>query len=590
MKYLVLTCLLSILLFCCSKNPDINPTPEPPGDPFTVTPPLKPVITSLMVYTNNDQRTDPISLSHNLANIPYNSSYQGFNTLEVSTDQFRSVVYTPSTSKTFYATEAVRNYVDLRMFPVEPAGGFLYDYSSGNFPLPAGGTIDLPPYSFGTHSGSVYLYAYVAYLHPSINDYAVTLPSYPFTDKENKRWFLQSLGIYKLIPVSYEVADAALDFNPNVNVEIKIPIVQSQQSIAPDSIAAYTLNGDNVWTETGYAHRSGNFYVKQITKRGCWNFAIPVPAVYVTLKLRTADSTAVYNTRLKIRSGSEEVADVRTNTGGDAVIFVPVGKPLTYELINDHFNSWGPIVPTPTELGTFTKATEKLITLPGRIDRSSFTASVFNCDGTPMKSGVAVLASIGAKDKYAFPIVDGAFSASAWINAGYDLAEITILDNTGIVLSNNRVIFGSALQNSWEQEIKTYALNFYGCQDAQQVFCNYTLDGKKISLKGSSNGTNLTMTQVPTGGIVSVGTDQQGFAFQGWVSTILGNYILSAGVDLPTGIKVNGQTCTLDGNNELAITRQDGAGGFTEGWFLINYKDPSNTAHKISGNFRVKNM
>ena len=98
------------------------------------------------------------------------------------------------------------------------------------------------------------------------------------------------------------------------------------------------------------------------------------------------------------------------------------------------------------------------------------------------------------------------------------------------------------------------------------------------------------MTQVPTGGIVSVGTDQQGFAFQGWVSTILGNYILSAGVDLPTGIKVNGQTCTLDGNNELAITRQDGAGGFTEGWFLINYKDPSNTAHKISGNFRVKNM
>lgn len=542
-----------------------------------------------MVYVNPDISTDWSYMSHNNAGVPYNSPYKGYSTQSVSTDEYSSAVYISNYSKTFTAMEAIRNYVDFHLWPVEAVGDVQYDYGTGSFDLPAGGHIELPPYSFGSHSGSVYLGVRAGYLHPTINDYAAMLPCYPMTDQDNKRWFLQSYGMYKMIPVSGEVADAALDFNRNVNVEMKVPIPAYQQNTAPDSIGAYTLKMSNVWTLAGYAHRSGANYVKQLTTRGVWNFAVPVPGVYVTVKLRTTDSTAVYNTRLKIKSGDEEIADVRTNSSGDAKIFVPVGKALTYEVINDHFNSWSPIVPTPQALGSFSKAGEKIITLPERIDHPSFTASVYNCDGTPMKSGLAVLTSINARDKYVFPFENGAFRASAWINAGYDLAEIAILDPTGQVLSNNRVIFGSALSNSWEQETKKYTLTYYGCQDAQQVFCNYEIDGVAKVLKGPAGSLPLTMVQTPVGGVINVGTASNGFILQGWVSSILGNYIVIAGAEIPTGIKVNGEDCTLDGHYDFAITRQDGTRGFTEGWFLINYKDPSGKKHQMNGTFRVKN-
>jgi hypothetical protein len=307
-----------VLLGSCSKptdqQPDQNPPPLPPPD-HTPAPPKAVVSGRLMVYTiANDQASNPYYVQLNGTQINYNNTYKAFRTPgTVVMDKYATVIMVQSSAtadyrgftpyKTFTASGAMRNYVNAKLSSLtNDAGYVVFDYGSGTISLPGNGQLVLPPYSFGTVSGPVSFHVYADFLSPSITDYAVTLPCYPMADVAGKRWFLNSYGVYLLSPMVTNYDHYGIDFNPNVNVVLRLPVPANEPS-PPDSIGVWNLNSNNLWESNGFAKRNGNYYEKKITKKGYWNFAIPVNGVYTTFRLITSNGFGVPNIRYVIKKG-----------------------------------------------------------------------------------------------------------------------------------------------------------------------------------------------------------------------------------------------------------------------------------------------
>jgi hypothetical protein len=589
----------------CSKNNSVEPPVVNTAD-FTDVPSSTPVSTSLMVYAmGNSQLTNPLYISTNNIYLDYIPGNDGFVTNRISIDKYSSTLaLSPQLSynyggagtfKTFPVTNALRNYVDIKILPLTGVGGFQLDNGSGNFPLPGGGEIDLPSYSLGAHAGGIGFNVAASYLHPSNNDYAVSLPCYAMGDDKGKRWFLNSYGAYFLVPQISNVADQAIDFNPAVNVLLKVPITAGQLTNSPDSIAVWNINTNHVWQLNGYAHKKAGFYETKITHRGFWNIAVPLNGVYVTVHLRTPAGMPVLNTRIKIKNNNNEIADIRTDAEGNAIIFVPTKIELSADVINDHYGNWSSIIAARQSLGSFNSATEKTIVVADRADLPTFEGSVFNCDGSILSSGTAVITNIYAKDSYTFAISNGKFKGSTWINYGNNFPDLRILDDAGNVLSTNKMALAHVSPTDVDQGIKKYQLNYYGCENAASVYCNYTVDTThyRISAGAAASNPVLTETSYPSSlDIIAIeDINGKGITFQGWFSTVFGNYFSGGGINLPTGLKINGVERSLEANSDIIITRHDTfISGYVEGWFLVYYKDNNNTLHKVTGNFRVKKL
>jgi hypothetical protein len=122
------------------------------------------------------------------------------------------------------------------------------------------------------------------------------------------------------------------------------------------------------------------------------------------------------------------------------------------------------------------------------------------------------------------------------------------------------------------------------------------LDGVENSVNSDIQNPAITVTDYPSlQDILQINGPGGSIMLQGYLRSILGNYLSTGGINLPTGIKVNGEVCTIasrdDGGFELLITRRDAnAGGIVEGWFNIFYRDSNNALHNISGNFRGKKL
>jgi hypothetical protein len=405
-------------------------------------------------------------------------------------------------------------------------------------------------------------------------------------DDNGKRRFLDSYGAYFLAPNS-----ANVNFNPDVNVSLQMPVQTVQQATAPDSISVWDLNSDNTWHKVGYAKRTGNVYTQQITHKGYWNFAVLKDGVYITLHLRTSSGIPVVNTRIKLKSRGGEVADARTDSEGNAVVFVPAKEPITLDLINDHYYNWSSVTLIDQPLGSFSAATEKTFTVPDRSDLVTIKGNVFACDGTPITNGTVILFNNAEKDDVMVPVTNGKFAMSAWINYAYNFAHMAISDNSGKLLDTTSVVLGSAMTGD---EPKQYTINLYGCPNTPQLYCNYLLDSTAFSITGQpgSNNPPLIESNDPPGvDIITMGDNTKGISFMGWFTSVGGNFFSwSDGVvNLPTGLKVNGVNCKILGSSEIVITRQDGIiGGYVEGWFSIHYSDNKNQPHKVTGNFRVR--
>ena len=596
----VILCFL-LIFSACKKDADVANDPGAGtgfgtgGGNSNAIPPATPVTTGLSLYASgNYQFANPLSPVSNTVYFNFLSNYLEFNVGSINADKYitklsaranLTIKYTGYENyKTFCVLNSAKNYADMKLIPITDEGGVVYDYGTSTLPLPVNGTISLPAYSFGTHPGSVTFNVHAGYLNPANNDYIISSPSYPFADDNQKRWFLNSYGIYLLIPYATDNSEYDVDFSAAANVVIKLPIPAALLATAPDSIPTWNINSNQVWQRNGYALKVNSFYEKRIDRKGFWNFAIPVEGVYVTLHLRTSDGLGISNTKLKIKNGTDEIADVRTNADGDALVFVPANKILSMSLINDHADWSNQAIVFNQNIGPFTATSEKTIEVADRIDLATLEGNVFNCDGTAFGNGSALLTMLNAKDNYVIPITNGHFKTSTWLTyATTVIADLSVRDGSGTTISTTKVLFGDVTGNVLVRP-KKYNINFYNCPAATKVYCNYRLDNVSHTINADAAAATPVMTA--TDGQVNIDNNGSGVIFKGWFTTVGNNYFLN-------GLTVNGVTCQFDdptGASQVNITRRDAVGGFMEGWFDINYKDNNNVSHNITGNFRVKKV
>lgn len=599
MKNLFFTAI--VLLWMCSCRKDNVNVVNQRGTNlnYTPVPASSPVNTNILVYIpGNVEASNPFYMKSNGMVFSYSASSDGYVINNITTDQYTTsllaypllTVNNPGFDfhKTFTVSNAIKNYVDLKPFPLVDLGDHNYTYNSGTLSLPNGSEILVPSYSYASFSGPGDFGLSAGYLNPRLEGYAISLPCYPLGDDNNKRWFLDSRGIYFLLP------HQNLDFNPAVNIVLRSPIAMDQLAGAPDSIAVWNINSLNVWEKNGYAHKAGSYYEKQITRKGYWNFAVPEDGIYLTLHLRTTTGIEVPNTRIKLKCGQDEIADARTDADGNALVFVPSNKNLTLDLINDHFGNWSAIATTNQSLGAFNTEAEKTYVIADRKDLATIEGAVFNCDGSLLKSGIATLTLPSAKDSYIFPITDGKFKASTWISYGFDvIGDLDIRDNAGMLLTTNTLLLKPGIANNVTNGLSHYNLNFYSCSNASKLSFNYMIDTTNYTINGEATASSPVLTKsayIPFD-VISLEDNGKGITFSGNFTALAGNGFAHGGDYLPTGIKVNGVTCQFDdiAVSELLITRNDSTiGGYIEGWFLAYYKDNNNVSHKITGNFRVK--
>jgi hypothetical protein len=568
---------------------------------YTETPAATPVSSKLMAYAvGNDQSSNPYYITLNGLNLNYNNTYNGFNTTGVvSLDKYTSTLliqpeitgtyeaYTPNSYKTFTASGSSKNYVNAEPITVIEAGSVTYDYGSGTLSLPNSSQLVLPSYSFGMHTGSVSFWVLAAFTDPSTPDYATSLPCYSMADENGKRWFLNSYGMYLLYPWASDNSGFNIDFNPDANVVLRMPVPTNQSNI-PDSIPAWNINNNNVWQQNGFAIRAGNYYEKKITQKGYWNFAVPINGVYTTFHLRSNTALGLPNIRYTIKDGVDEVAEGRTDANGDGIVFVPVNKNLTIDLINDHFVNVMKM--QGLTFGSFNKASEITVTLPPSEDIVTLRGSIFDCNGAPIVSGYAGLRDAHPNnslytDEYLANITNGKFSSAQWSGNGF-IDTLTIYNNSG------ENIFSQLITtSSWADTNYTYNASYYTCLNSTQLYCNYRIDSSSFSIEGN---TNVTPPALYASAINATTTDKHfnlssngmGVQFDAWFIDNDFAYLY------PANITVNGATVQMDassGESEVTLYRNDvTAGGFMEGMFIIYYKDSNGIQHTIAGNFRIK--
>jgi hypothetical protein len=550
-------------------------------------PPATTVNTSLKVWVTNwfqDQSTIAVRYQNQPLMLTSPGHY-GFSSGNSTTDEYATVISILDPAgflipKVFPVTSATTNYVDAMAYVNLTILNVLIR-TAGTYPLPGGGNLILPDSAFGLPtSGALNTFMNAGYLHPADSNYAAMLPCYPFADDQGRRWFLNSYGVCYF--------ESTTDFSPvRDSITLQLPIVTSQQATAPDSVPVWNLNSNNRWQKYGYAHKSGNTYSAHIGHVGFWNFAAEETGGYRTIHLKTTSGAPVVNTRIVIKDGYGEVADGRTDLNGYLQLFIPVDEPLSLGLVADLYNNWARIDQSHLPISFPTNSSTMEFTVPDRQDLVMINGKAFNCDGSPIVSGTAVFNDVYSWDSYAFPIRNGSFTIGEWIDYANNLGTITILDASGKPLDTTSLALGS----NFVFGAKTYDVNLYSCVNSTQLYCNYTLDGTRYSITGTTSSTEPVLTEGDSG-VVTMTSNGKGISFQGWINQILGNYFDRLGIyGAPNGVQVNGIYYPYGQTLDLEISRADAnVGGFVEGWFYITYIDGQNVTHTVSGNFRVKKV
>jgi hypothetical protein len=614
MKHFLLFLLISFSIISCKKGNDVtdvvnsDDTPVLPADGI---PPATPVNSNSRLYVLNPADIYNVSSGNNY--LIYQTGGGGYDIKNLNSDKYYTHFKLGSTStsnltstmgfeqsKVVALSSTVKNYTEIRMPALTNVGSTLYDYGTATFPLPNNGTIYIPPYTYTpTLGGPVSFSIKASYINPLISDYALTMPAL-FTDFNNKRSFLDSYGCYLILAAADDNTWYNIDFKQNAGVKIRMPIPPELLSSAPDSIIAWNFNlGNNTgkWERNGYAHKNANAYEKVINKKGYWNFATPVDGVYLSLHMRTmTDTAALKNLKFKIKTGNAEVADGRTDSEGNALVFVPKNKALQLEIRNDHYNNSAVMPGTINSLGIFSNSQEKTILIPDRYDIAVVEGNVYDCNGLPFSNGYAIMTTTNVDyrpDNYFIPITGGKFKISEFINYAGGQYSMDIYNNSNNLLSQTRLLITiddlPPITPTSPHFYSYQNIALFSCSNAGKLYSNLKRDGASYNFISDINESVPKVTCDYTNS-----SSHKITILNNGLQISFGGFFTPTASLLANPLIVNGINCAYDNsnyNNEVLISRMDpNPGGIVEGWYSIHYRDNANIYHTLKGNFRAKRI
>ena len=592
MKHFFVVALSLVFIVSCKKNNNDMTT-----DPDPVITPIPPIVSGDPVHTSIFLRDIGTNTSLNI-NFAYGVNYfqsfpwQLYYLNNISADKYVSQLnafYPPDYNsigeelyKIFPVGDAITNYVNYKHIDPVNSGNLPLDISSGTFTLPGNGELVIAPFSFGTNlTASTTLLT--AYTNPELTEYAVYLPCYAMAEYNQQKKFLQSYGVFYLQLWNASNLGFHEQIDPNGNVKLRLPILADMQAGAPDSIPAWNIDSlTHLWVQNGFAHKSGNFYEKNIYKKGYWNFAVPQNGTFINIKLRTDSATTVTNTELIIKDPSaKEIAEGYTDANGNATLFVPTNQNLSLVI--------KPIIAVSTQttnIGSFSSTVDVPVTVS--VTSGGFATvfgKVYDCNGTPIAGGyLSFEGNNSTSSKYHLPFSNGYFATSLW-------SDYTIFTNYKVKIYDNQdnQVGDSTLLNLYGGNYnggatgKQYNLNFYSCANSTKLWLNYAIDGVKYSLIDDATSPSCFLLETTPGvNYTGIQTHHNGLGVDFNFSPGSINYDINA----------NGVSYTDDNTSGLGyhyFTRDDGnTGGIVEGAFSLYCRDAANAMHNITGNYRLK--
>lgn len=484
--------------------------------------------------------------------------------------------------RTFNATSGA-NHVVIKLLK-KTVSGTINSTSEGTVSLANGSKITLPANSVvqastgNAYSGTIHIYA--ASIDPTAADIGQTVPgSFMANDKEGKR---VSLASYGMLAVELEgTSGEKLQIREGSTATLATPILPSLQSSAPATIPLWYLDEQTgIWKEEGRATKNGTVYVGDVKHFSFWNYDIGIPAITLSMTLKTNNGVPLVHVPIKISRIGVSLSGQAygwTDSLGQVSGLVPANERLILQVLDPcgltlYAQNIGPYTQN-TDLGTVavTSSTgSSIITLKGKL---------VNCSGSVITKGYAII-YFGNTVRYAAVDANGNFSR-AFLRCSGSAATCHIL---GVDESAQQQ--GSTTAATIIAPV-TDAGTISACGNSAAQYINYKLDGTDYTINSAAND-SLTaytlMTITPTtyiGGYSRSTNATINFKFNG--STTAGTYPV-------TNLSVqNFGTITLTQPFNVVVTNfPQSTGQFYEGNLSGQFKDAQNATHTISGSFRIR--
>ncbi len=383
--------------------------------------------------------------------------------------------------RTFNATSA-SNQVLIQLIKRD-LSGTIDAVAGGNVTLGNGLKIALPANGVVTASnGSAYsgtVNVYAAYIDPTSQEIGRTVPgSLMADDKNGNRVVLSSYGM-----IAVELASPSgekLQVKSGSKATVTSPIPSSLQSSAPANIALWSVNENTgIWKEEGMATKNGTAYVGEVSHFSFWNCDIGLPAVTVSMIIKTPDGDPLIHAWVRINTtgSNPSWAYGFTDSLGQVSGLVPANQGLVLNVLNQCFEpvytqNIGPYNQN-TNLGTITlnqNATSVMKTIRGIVK---------DCSNNIVTQGY-VRIYLGYSVLYAPLDNSGAFEANYFLCAN----SPTTFQVLGVDEVNNQQ------SNIYNGNI-TGAVNDIGvitaCGTSSSQFISYTLDGTNYTVSDASD-------------------------------------------------------------------------------------------------------
>ncbi len=585
--YYLLICTLAIISFNCQK--ELSNT-NGGGLPGTISTPA-PITASLQgnVLDENGQPASGVAVKVGSQAVITNAKGY-FRIKNASLDKIASLVVAEKAGyfkgyRVFSATSGTNNVL-IKLIKRDLAGT-ITNNSGGEVSVASGSKIKLQNGGVMKADGSSYngdVKVYAAYIDPSVNDIAVTVPgSFLATDKDGKRVTLASYG---MLAVELESPSGEkLQVKTGSTATLTTAIPSSGVSNAPATISLWYVDEQTgVWKEEGTATKNGNVYVGDVKHFSFWNCDVSATAVLLSMKIVNAEGTPMIGTPVRItRVNTGFAAWGYTDSLGQVSGLVPGNESLKLDVLTNYpcytsiySQNISPLT-TNTNLGVITVANNPSYT-------ATIKGHVTNCSNATVTNG-KVLMNYGYYNYYLPVDNSGNFSTTITICPGTaNATQVIAIDNAAQQQSNPvpvTVVPGVI-------DLGT----IQACGTSASEYFNYTLDGVDYVISSASGADSInayTYDSVTTVGSYMGGTSGANMNHQ---ITFYFTSNGSAGTFPLLSLGVNGfpQNTLVTPFNVTVTTFPAAVGQFYVGSFSGQFKESANPAnvHTISCTFRVR--
>lgn len=491
-------------------------------------------------------------------------------------------------SRTFRATDASKNYVEIQLLPKTTIGA-VNASAGGTLTLSNGSVITLPANGVVLKSNNAAYTGVVKVAMAWIDPTSASLQQIMPGDLRGVDASGAERGMisYGMMGVELEgTSGEKLQIAPGKKAQLKFPLPSAIQAGAPATIALWSFDETTgLWKQEGTATKVGTKYEAEVSHFSFWNCDAPFDIVAFQAIVKDQNGNVMPHVLVKIKrlpgTGWYNSGAAFTDSAGKVSGMVPKNEQLVLEVYGSsacnavlHTQNIGPFNSTASVNVTVNVPSALTFTISGTAE---------NCSAAPVTDGyIEVQAGFRT---YRAPVVNGAFSLSFTGCSPTQQVDYFVADNA----SNQQSTPVTTTITSGNNAVGVVA----ACGISTQQFINFTVDGTNYNFTVPAD--SLTAYKNQQGGMTGGGTSVSGlastgsFRFIGWTfdGSATGNFPLSY-IDLSVPSLNDSVVVSTAMPVTVTITEYGQPGGYISGSFSGVLAGSLTPNHTIQCSFRVR--